>query len=128
MLATAAGNGAEVGGGDGAGAAQFAFSGGACGTAVDAAGNLLVADDVSVDVVAARTGEFYGRSMTAGHVYAVGQGGNAVLSFAAGVALDRAGNIVVADQGLSCSGSDCPPQGSQVLVIAAGAVPSTARR
>jgi len=120
MLTTVAGNGAEAGGGSGAGAAQFAFGGQVCGTAVDKAGNLLVTDNSNVDVLAARTGEFYGQSMTAGDVYVVdGNGGNATLQQPVGVAVDRAGNIVVTDQGMpDCGGEDCPPQGARILVIA----------
>ena len=41
----------------------------ACGVAVDGAGNVLVASGPEVVAVAAKTGTFYGRRMTAGHVY-----------------------------------------------------------
>jgi hypothetical protein len=62
-------------------------------------------------VVAATTGTFYGLPMTAGDVYSVagvgggsglGDGGPAItarLSQPAGVALDAAGNVVIADSG-----------------------------
>jgi hypothetical protein len=43
--------------------------------AVDRAGNLVIAD-YRVQVVAARTGTFYGRAMTAGHIYPVAGGGH----------------------------------------------------
>jgi hypothetical protein len=120
MLTTVAGNGAETGGGNGAGAAQFTFAGHVCGTAVDKSGNLLVTDNFNVDVLAARTGEFYGQPMTAGHVYIVdGNGGNATLQNPVGVAVDQAGNIIVTDQGIPGCGGDCPPQGAQILAIAA---------
>src|SRR5215472_9638672 len=43
---------------------------GACGVAFDHAGNMVVADHLRhrIDVVPARTGTFYGRAMTAGHL------------------------------------------------------------
>src|SRR5215470_16610083 len=46
---------------------------GACGVAFDRAGNLVIADHLRhrIDVVPARTGIFYGRAMTAGHLYPV---------------------------------------------------------
>lgn len=81
--------------------------------AVDAAGNVIIADTFSqrVRVVAAITGTFYGQAMKAGHIYTVagdgtpgfsGDGGAATgaeLSFPADVAVDRAGNLLVADAG-----------------------------
>ena len=81
------------------------------GMAVDAAGNLVIANsgDDMVRVVAASTGEFYGQPMTAGDIYTVaghgrkgafGDGGPAtaaVLSQPAGVTVDAAGNMVIAD-------------------------------
>ncbi|HEV2370557.1 MAG TPA: hypothetical protein VGS19_00180 [Streptosporangiaceae bacterium] len=82
-------------------------------TAVDAAGNLVIADSVNnrIRVVAVRTGEFYGQAMTAGDIYTVagtgtaglsGDGGPATeadLNLPAGVAVDAAGNLMVADSG-----------------------------
>jgi hypothetical protein len=82
------------------------------GVAVDAAGNLVVADQGSsqIDVVAARTGTFYGQKMTAGHLYVVagtgtsgfsGDGGpatNAEVNLPQGVAVDGAGNLLIADR------------------------------
>ena len=59
--------------------------------------------------MAASTGTFYGQAMTAGHIYTVagdgtagfsGDGGpatSAELSFPEGVAVDGAGNLVIAD-------------------------------
>jgi len=48
--------------------------------ALDRAGNLLVADAVNqrVRVVAVTTGTFYGRKMTAGHIYTVAGGGGSI--------------------------------------------------
>ena len=81
------------------------------GVAVDAAGNLLIADsgNYRIRVVAASTGTFYGRAMTGGDIYTVagngtlgfaGDGGKATLAelnFPSGVAVDAAGNLVIAD-------------------------------
>jgi trimeric autotransporter adhesin len=81
------------------------------GVTVDGAGNLVIADtgDYRVRVVPASTGTLYGRAMTAGDIYTVagngtedssGDGGPATgaeLSFAEGVAVDAAGNTVIAD-------------------------------
>jgi hypothetical protein len=82
------------------------------GVAFDAAGNLLIADSRGnyVMVVAGRTGTFYGRAMTAGHIYTVagdgregssGDGGlatSAEMHAPSGVAADAAGNLVIADK------------------------------
>jgi trimeric autotransporter adhesin len=83
------------------------------GLTFDAAGNVVLTDTGNnrVRVVAARTGDFYGRQMTAGHIYTLagtgrpgssGDGGpasTAELHHPAGIAIDRDGNIVVADRG-----------------------------
>jgi trimeric autotransporter adhesin len=83
------------------------------GVAVDAAGNLVVADTDNqvVRVVAARTGTFYGQAMTAGDIYTVagdggaGYSGNdgpataAELHSPGSVAVDGAGNLLIADTG-----------------------------
>src|SRR6266516_2080890 len=51
---------------------------GACGIAVDHAGNLVIADTGGrIRVVAARTATFYGQAMTAQHIYTVAGGGTA---------------------------------------------------
>ena len=84
------------------------------GVAVDAAGNLLIADtgNSRVRVVAVRSGTFYGQAMTGGDIYTVAGGGtdglgdggpaaNAELSGPAGVATDGAGNLLIADTGNS---------------------------
>ncbi len=87
----------------------------------DRFGNLVVADGgtqgfppdpaPAVRVVAVRTGRFYGRQMTAGHIYRIagngqtgdsGNGGRATrasLACAAAAAIDHAGNVVLADCG-----------------------------
>ncbi|MGO8957011.1 MAG: hypothetical protein ACLQFR_06555 [Streptosporangiaceae bacterium] len=90
----------------------------------DRFGNLVVADGgtegfplpipklaPAVRIVAVRTGRFYGKRMTAGHIYRIagngqaGDSGNgrlatrAELACAAAAAIDRAGNVVIADCG-----------------------------
>src|SRR5215467_1921577 len=81
------------------------------GVAIDGAGNLLIGDDSNnrVRVVAGHNGTFYGRAMTAGHIYTVagdgtggfaGDGGPAAgaeLFAPLGVTVDSAGNLVIAD-------------------------------
>ena len=83
------------------------------GVAVDRAGNLVIGDTYNnvIRVVAARTGTFYGQAMTAGDIYTVagdgtpgyaGDGGPAAaaeLDSPQGVAVDRAGNLVIGDGG-----------------------------
>jgi trimeric autotransporter adhesin len=83
------------------------------GLAVDAAGNVLIADRSSnrVRVVAAASGTFYGRAMTAGDIYTIagngtygysGDGGpatSAELRQPDGLAVDAAGNVLIADHG-----------------------------
>jgi hypothetical protein len=78
----------------------------------DAAGNLLIADTDTrrVLAVAASTGTFYGRQMTAGHLYTVaGNGGfgetgdgrpalQASIGPVSGVAPDAAGDLLIATQ------------------------------
>jgi hypothetical protein len=80
---------------------------------VDGSGNVLIADtsDNLIRVVAARTGTFYGRAMTAGDIYTVAGGGStgaasngvsatkAQLSIPQGVSTDSHGNLLVADSG-----------------------------
>jgi len=95
--------------GDG-GPAVRARLGNVSGLAVDAAGNVIVADNASyrVLVVAARTGTFYGQAMTAGHIYIVAGDGTPAYSGDGGpatsagmdpqaVAVDPAGNLVISD-------------------------------
>ena len=106
---TVAGNGTAAFSGDGgpATAAELFFPNA---TAVDGAGNLLIADFYNnrVRVVAATSGTFYGQAMTAGHIYTVagtgsggfsGDGGPATaanVGFPSAVAVDRSGNLVIA--------------------------------
>ena len=80
------------------------------GLAVDGAGNVLIADTFNsrIRVVAASTGTYYGRPMTAGDIYTIVGGGGAglgdgglataaQLNLPAGVAVDGAGNLLIAD-------------------------------
>ncbi len=111
-LTTPAGTGVEDPLGDGAPAIRAGISGG-CGMALDSAGNLVIVDQSHerVRVVAARTGTFYGQAMTGGHIYTVagngsfgssGDGGPATsarVGSPEGVAVDHAGNLVIAATG-----------------------------
>ncbi|HEY2577745.1 MAG TPA: hypothetical protein VGI74_15675 [Streptosporangiaceae bacterium] len=98
--------------GDGGPATEAATN--ACGTAIDKHGNLVLADggDGLVRLVAASSGTFYGQVMTAGDIYHVAGGGSgqgiagnggpavsATLADPVAVAVDRAGNLVIADSG-----------------------------
>jgi hypothetical protein len=97
--------------GDGGPARRAEFSSGMVGVAADRAGDTLVADGTNsrVRMIPASSGTFYGQAMKAGDVYTVagngqfgfsGDGGPAVhagLGFPNDVALDRAGNLVIAD-------------------------------
>ena len=80
------------------------------GLAIDRAGNLIIADTNNdrVRVVAGQSGTFYGRAMTAGHIYSgrprharfSGDGGPATaakLFTPEAVAVDQAGNLVIGD-------------------------------
>ena len=107
---TIAGNGGHGFSGDGGPATGAEFRN-PNGVAVDAAGNVLIVDTYNnrVRAVAARTGTFYGQPMTAGDIYTVagtgaggfsGDGGPATaaeLSRPSGVAVDGAGNLLLAD-------------------------------
>ena len=109
-LTTPAGTGSAGPLGDGGLAVRAALAN-ACGATVDHAGNLVIADagNDRVRVAAASSGTFYGQAMTAGHIYTVagdgtfgfsGDGGPATaaeLDAPAGVAVDGAGNLVIAD-------------------------------
>jgi hypothetical protein len=79
--------------------------------ALDSVGNILIADEYGyrVLVLPERSGRFYGRRMTVGHLHVVagsgkpgssGDGGPAVdarFNRPVGVALDKAGNVIIAD-------------------------------
>jgi sugar lactone lactonase YvrE len=107
---TVAGDGSFRFSGDGGPALRAGMN--PTGVAVDGAGNLVIADDENerVRVVADSTGTFYGQAMTAGDVYTVagdgiqgfsGDGGAATgaeVHFPVGVAVDNAGNLVIADE------------------------------
>jgi hypothetical protein len=109
---TVAGNGSRGFSGDGGPAAQAELAGPA-GAGVDGAGNLLIADSDNerIRVVAAHTGTFYGKAMTAGDIYTVagnglsgfsGDGGPAAKAriFAPqDAAVDGAGNLLIVDRG-----------------------------
>ena len=126
MLTTLAGTGAAGPLGAGGPAANAGI--GATGVAVDHAGNLVIADPIQrrLEVVPGKTGTFYGRAMTAGHLYVVagnggtGLGGTGVpatktaLSSPEAVAVDGAGNLLIAD-----AGQPSPTSGSRVRVVAA---------
>jgi hypothetical protein len=106
---TIAGNGRSRFAGDGGPAAHAQFSAPAD-IALGGQGNLVIADagHNRVRMVAAKTGRFYERSMTAGDVYTIagngsagsgGDGGPAVkagLHRPTGVGLDAAGNVLIA--------------------------------
>src|SRR5215470_9663195 len=115
---TVAGDGVQGFSGDGGRATKAALANPPQ-TAVDGTGNLVIADDLPVPadcqsqvrVVAARSGTFYGQPMTAGDIYTVaggaacgfggdgGPGTRARLNGPASVAVDAAGNVVIADGG-----------------------------
>jgi hypothetical protein len=118
MSPVVAGNGGTGSGGSGVPATKTALSS-PMDVAVDAAGNLVIADAGTpspetgsrVRVVAAATGTFYGQHMTAGDIYTVagtvagiqfsGLGGPATKAglgdFIFGIQVDAAGNLVIAD-------------------------------
>jgi len=107
---TIAGNGQAGSSGDG-GPATSAELYLPTATAVDGAGNVLIADsgNARIRIVAASTGTFYGQAMTAGDIYTVagngqhgysGDGGpatGAALNGPQGVVVDAHGNLVIAD-------------------------------
>ncbi|HET7245022.1 MAG TPA: hypothetical protein VFJ07_09320, partial [Streptosporangiaceae bacterium] len=81
------------------------------GVGLDAAGNVLISDSFGeqIRVLAAKTGSFYGRAMTAGHIYTIagngiqgfsGDGGPATaaeLNTPLRVTVDAAGNVLISD-------------------------------
>jgi hypothetical protein len=110
---TVAGDGTQGFAGDG-GVATAAELDQPAAVTKDGNNDLVIADGTSrIRIVAARTGTFYGMSMTAGDIYTVaGSGTNgfsgdgssataAELSTPAGIAVDAKGNLVIADTGNS---------------------------
>jgi hypothetical protein len=102
------GHGGFSGDGGPATSAELSYPGG---LSLDGAGNIVIADTLNqrVRVVAVTSGTFYGQSMTAGDIYTVagdgtagpaGDGGpatSAELSSPGDVAVDAAGNLIIAD-------------------------------
>jgi hypothetical protein len=78
-----------------------------CAATLDAAGNLVIADTGNGDlrVVAARSGRFYGRKMTAGDIYSVLSGKPCTYDSNSGtfcpvdVVVDHSGNLLVSNEG-----------------------------
>jgi len=107
---TIAGNGSAQYSGDGANATAAQISPKSR-AKVDSSGNLVIADigDSRIRVAAPRAGTFYGITMSAGDIYTVagigrrgfsGDGGRASaakLNKPSGVAIDAAGNLLIAD-------------------------------
>ena len=140
-LSSVAGNGAAGPVGDGGAATATAI--GPCSSAVGPAGNLVIPDGLTVRLVAAKTGTFYGQKMTIGHIYTVagnpnnpripaslvgwtggptGDGGPAAkasLGTADDVAFDRAGNMLIADSGWGQGCPGCAQAGALLRVVAA---------
>jgi hypothetical protein len=114
-LTTPAGTGAggPLGLGGPAASADWQDSGGTCGIAAGSHGTLVIGaiEKNMVVLVPGRTGSYFGQAMTAGHIYDIagngtagftGDGGAATkaeLNTPIGVAVDAAGNVLVADQG-----------------------------
>jgi trimeric autotransporter adhesin len=108
---TIAGNGTQGFSGDG-GPATAARLNTPLRTTVDAAGNVVISDSFNqrIRVLAARTGTFYGRAMTAGDIYTIAGNGTAGFSGDGGpatatglykplrVMVDAAGNLVFCDE------------------------------
>src|SRR5260221_679632 len=95
------------------------------GVAVDGSGNVLIYDagNNRVRVVAVHPGTFYGQAMNAGHIYTIagdgsagftGDGGRATgaeLNAPEGVAVDRAGDLLISGAGKErVRGGALPPR------------------
>ena len=136
---TIAGNGIPAavasqkgGGGDGglatAPAAQFSTFQAGSGIALDARGDLVIADPGTtfplanqIRFVPARTGSYYGKAMLAGYVYEIG--GASELSDPTDVAVDAAGNVFVADNGHDDVKEIAAGTGTLSTVVPSGATP-----
>lgn len=80
---------------------------GTCGVTVDRAGNVVLGGIDGVVVAAAKSGTFYGRSMTAGRAYTVASGFRGTLDDElVDVEVDAAGNLVVANAGSVATDTD----------------------
>jgi hypothetical protein len=103
----------------------------ALGTTLDRAGNIIVTDvfDDLVRVIAASSGRFYGRHMTAGDIYTIAGGGTrlgsghlateSAIGYPISVAVDRSGNVIVGVQGVVfASGAAHDGVGNLVQVVA----------
>jgi hypothetical protein len=128
-LTTPAGTGAYGSAGNGGPAAKA--NRGTCGTAVDSHGNLVIADSeqYQIQVVAAKSGTFYGKPMIARHIYSVAGDGQRGVTGAGGVATQAKlsgprnviiddGNLVFADSGFKDLHAH-KGYGSRVQVVAA---------
>ena len=71
------------------------------GVAVDAAGNVVAGCGTKVEVLAVRTGQFYGQHMVAGRIYVIAAGTASAVLAADGVAVDHAGNVIIANPSTS---------------------------
>src|SRR5262249_44894962 len=76
---------------------KYGFYSAPSGVRVDHSGNIVFADTdcQKILVRATTTGTFYGKSMTAGHVYTIDRS----IAGPAGIAVDHAGNVVIASPG-----------------------------
>jgi NHL repeat len=122
QLTTPVGSGAGAGAADSGGlATESSLVSDA--VATDGAGNLVIAEHNhrQVSVAAAKTGTFFGRSMTAGHISPVAGGGQTVggdsglateasIAFPRDVAVDSAGDLAIADNGNQRAASCRPPR------------------
>ncbi len=124
QLTTPAGDGAASYAGDG-GLATLAGLNDPCAAAVDHSGNLVIADKGNgrVRVVAAKTGTFYGKHMTAGDIYTIASGSaDCEVSDSSGsfcpvdVIVDHNGNVLVSNEGTQ---DPREPSVSQIIAIAA---------
>ncbi len=115
-LTTPAGEGADPAPDNNGGPATGTFLFAACTVALDHAGNPVINNGNSIQVVAARTGRFYGQQMTAGHIYPVAGDGRGLtrsgvpansvgLSNVTGVAVGPHGNLLIADSSTQACGT-----------------------